>query len=190
MVRQKSLTVDQAADCLRRGEVIAYPTEAVYGLGCDPANEAAVRHILRLKNRSPNAGLILVADTLERLSPFIQTVDPKSVASALATWPGPVTWLFPRAESVPDWLAGNHATIAVRVSAHPVCRSLCEAFGGAIVSTSANPSTAQPATTRGQVEEYFGDAIAGVVEGALGANQQPSEIRDLATGAVIRAGGT
>jgi L-threonylcarbamoyladenylate synthase len=199
LAQQQSLAVEQAAECLRRGEVIAYPTEAVYGLGCDPANEAAVRHILRLKNRSPDAGLILIADTLDRLSPFIQSVNPKLLASALATWPGPVTWLFPRAESVPDWLAGNHATIAVRVSAHPVCRSLCEsfvcrslceAFGGAIVSTSANPSTAKPAISQGQVEDYFGDAIAGVVQGTLGANQRPSEIRDLATGAVIRAGGT
>lgn len=190
MVRQQSLTVDQAAHCLHRGEVIAYPTEAVYGLGCDPANEAAVRHILHLKNRSPDAGLILIADTLERLSPFIRAVDPKLLASARATWPGPVTWLFPRAESVPDWLAGKHATIAVRVTAHPVCRALCETFGGAIVSTSANPSAAKPAISPIQLEEYFGDAIAGVVEGKLGANQQPSEIRDLATGAVIRAGGT
>jgi len=190
MVQQQSLTVEQAAGCLRRGEVIAYPTEAVYGLGCDPSSEAAVRHILQLKNRRQEAGLILVADSLERLSPFVRPVTREQLAAAKATWPGPVTWLFPRARSVPDWLAGNHSTIAVRVSEHPVCISLCRAFGGAIVSTSANPAAAEPATEPGKVIEYFGNAIAGVVEGSLGANRQPSEIRDLATGAVIRAGGT
>ncbi|MGH6629827.1 MAG: L-threonylcarbamoyladenylate synthase, partial [Burkholderiales bacterium] len=145
MSSQLRLTVHQAADRLRQGKVIAYPTEAVYGLGCDPANETAVRLILKLKSRSEAAGLILIADRFEGLSPFIRPVDEKLLATALATWPGHVTWLFPRADTVPDWLAGKHTTIAVRVTAHPVCRALCKTFGGAVVSTSANPSGARPA---------------------------------------------
>lgn len=182
------LTVGKAVECLRQGRVIAYPTEAVYGLGCDPIDETAVRRVLELKSRPADAGLILIADRLDRFGPFIGSVENVLLDRALATWPGPVTWLFPRAAGVPDWLAGSHPTVAVRVTAHPLCRALCEAFGGAIVSTSANPRAAPPARTPEQVTEYFGDALCGTVEGQLGAGGRPSEIRDLASGEVIRTG--
>jgi len=186
------LTVTQAAEYLSAGRVIAYPTEAVFGLGCDPASEPAVRRILQLKQRSADAGLILIADCWEHLAPYAQRVDPGQLEKALATWPGPVTWLFPRADSVPDWLAGKqttstHPTIALRVTDHATCRALCAGFGGAIVSTSANPHAAPPATTAAQVIAYFADAIDGVVEGTPGTQQKPSEIRDLLSGRVIRA---
>ncbi len=180
------LTIEQAADCLKMGKVVAYPTEAVYGLGCDPANEDAVRSILTLKNRGEAAGLILIADRFDRFSAYVQAVPSEQLAMALATWPGPLTWLFPRARAVPDFLAGKHDTIALRVSAHPTCRSLCAAFGGAIVSTSANPSGAPPARGPTEVADYFGGALAGIVEGALGDQTRPSEIRELATGKTIR----
>ena len=183
-----TLSVSEAAERLRAGRVIAYPTEAVYGLGCDPMRESAVLGVLALKARKPEAGLILLADRYERFLPFVSGVEAGLLATARTTWPGPVTWLFPRAESVPDWLAGNHPTIALRVSAHPVCRALCAAFGGAIVSTSANPAGEPPARSPEAVTDYFGDRIAGVVGGALGGLRRPSEIRDLATGRVLRDG--
>jgi len=181
------LTVQQAADRLKEGEIIAYPTEAVYGLGCDPANEHAVRKILSLKSRREEAGLILIADTFERFQSYVQPVGAEQLAVAMASWPGPVTWLFPRALGVPDFLAGTHATIALRVTAHPICRSLCAAFGGAIVSTSGNPSGAPPATSPEEVANYFAGNLAGIVEGSLGDSIRPSEIRELATGKIIRA---
>lgn len=181
------LAISQAVDCLRQGRVIAYPTEAVYGLGCDPANEPAVRRILELKSRPASAGLILIADEFERLEPFVAPVDSRQLAQALDCWPGPVTFLFPRADGVPDWLAGDHPTIAVRVTDHPVCRELCRAFGGAIVSTSANPRGAEPARSPSEVERYFGAALCGTVAGELGGGARPSEIRDLATGEILRS---
>ena len=180
------LTVDAAAQCLRAGGVIAYPTEAVYGLGCDPGNEAAVRRILALKQRPASAGLILIGDSYEQFLPFIGAVSAEQRERARSVWPGAVTWLFPRAPGVPDWLAGSHDTIALRLSAHPVCRALCTAFGGAIVSTSANPRGAPPARSARDVSAYFGEELAGVVEGKLGGGERPSEIRDLASGRVIR----
>jgi L-threonylcarbamoyladenylate synthase len=182
------LTVRQGAQCLLDGGVIAYPTEAVYGLGCDPDNESAVRKILELKSRPASAGLILVADRLERFAPYIKAVSPELKERALSAWPGPVTWLFPRAAGVPDWLAGTHDTVALRISAHAGCRALCDAFGGPIVSTSANPSTQEPARSAARVESYFPGQLCGIVEGELGGSDLPSEIRDLATGRVIRAG--
>ena len=181
------LSVRQGAQCLLDGRVIAYPTEAVYGLGCDPDNEAAVRRILELKSRPASAGMILIADRLERFAPYIEPVSAELKERALAAWPGPVTWLFPRAADVPDWLAGTHSTIALRITDHPVCRELCDAFGGALVSTSANPGGQEPAINTEQVEEYFGSSLCGTVQGDLGSQDQPSEIRDLATGRVLRA---
>ncbi len=180
------LTVEQAAQCLKAGEIIAYPTEAVFGLGCDPCNEQAVRRLLQLKSRPLSAGLILIADSFQRFELFIGPVSEKSQQLAMSAWPGPVTWLFPRAANVPDWLAGNHDTIALRLTAHQTCRELCAAFAGAVVSTSANPSSAEPARSAGRVEDYFGSCLGGIVGGALGGEDRPSEIRDLASGAVIR----
>jgi len=188
MARHSLLTVAQAVNCLRGGKVIAYPTEAVFGLGCDPNSESAVRQLLSLKNRPATAGLILIADSYERFEPFIAPVPAQLRERAMLTWPGPVTWLFPRAENTPDWLAGKHDSIALRITDHAVCRELCSAFGGAIVSTSANPSTAEPARSAARVEEYFGSYVCGTVAGALGGNESPSEIRDLASGVVIRKG--
>lgn len=181
-----TLTVLQAAERLRAGAVIAYPTESVYGLGCDPLRESAVRRILALKNRAPEAGLILIADRFERFVPFVGPTDAEQLARARASWPGPVTWLFPRGAAVADWLAGDHPTIALRIPDHPVCRALCAAFGGAVVSTSANPGGEPPARTAAAVGGYFDARIAGVVAGEPGGRRQPSEIRDLATGRVLR----
>lgn len=188
MLKHSLLTVDQAAQSLRDGKIIAYPTEAVFGLGCDPGNEAAVRQLLSLKGRPAAAGLILIADQFERFNPYTKPVSEALQQRAGSSWPGPVSWLFPRADCVPDWLAGNHDTIALRLTAHPVCRALCAAFKGAIVSTSANPSSSEPARSAEQVEEYFGFLLGGIVAGALGEDSKPSEIRDLISGAVIRPG--
>ena len=182
------ITIGQAVECLQTGRVFAYPTEAVYGLGCDPANEAAVRRVLKLKSRPADAGLILIADQFDRFESYVGALDGALLDRALATWPGPVTWLFPRAAWVPDWLAGSHPTIALRVTAHPVCRALCAAFGAAIVSTSANPRAEAPARSAARVAEYFGDALCGILAGDLGAGEQPSEIRDLVSGRVLRSG--
>jgi L-threonylcarbamoyladenylate synthase len=144
-----------------------------------------VRRILSLKQRAESMGLILVGSQFTQFADWVADVDP---AAALATWPGPVTWLFPRHESVPDFVAGSHPSLAIRVSAHPVCRALAEAFGGPLVSTSANPHSVPPALTAGEVEDYFGGYIAGIVAGALGGREACSEIRDLASGKVLRGG--
>lgn len=187
-MRHTLLNVTEAAERMRAGEVVAYPTEAIFGLGCDPANEKAVRKLLMLKNREPEQGLILIGANFDQFRPWIAEVPAKQLERAMQTWPGAVTWLFPRAAEVPDFIAGNHPTLAIRVTDHPISRALSEAFGGPIVSTSANPHSAPPARSAGEVEDYFGSFIAGIVAGALGGRTQCSEIRDLASGRVLRAG--
>ena len=177
-----------AVEKLRAGQVIAYPTEAVYGLGCDPRNETAVRHLLALKVRHESLGLVLIASGFEQLKTWIASVDRALIDKAMQTWPGPVTWLFPRADGVPDYVAGKHETVAVRVTAHGPSRALCTAFGGALISTSANPSTALPARSADEVGQYFATGLAGILAGDLGEGKKPSEIRDLVSGKIIRQG--
>jgi len=188
MVSQTLLDTATAVQHLRSGQVIAYPTEAVYGLGCDPANESAVRSLLLMKGRHESAGLVLIASGFSQLGRWIAPVDETLVERAMKTWPGPVTWLFPRADNVPDFVAGSHNTIAVRITAHEPSRALCEAFGSALISTSANHTTAEPARTVTQVREYFGSGLAGILAGELGGGEKPSEIRDLVSGNIIRRG--
>jgi len=188
MVAYTLLDTAAAVEQLRAGHVIAYPTEAVFGLGCDPANEAAVRSLLSMKNRHESAGLVLIASSFSQLRHWIAEVDEALIDKAMQTWPGPVTWLFPRADNVPDYVAGQHDTIAVRITAHGPSRALCDAFGGALISTSANHTTAEPARTATQVHEYFGSTLAGILDGELGDGEKPSEIRDLVSGRIIRGG--
>jgi len=185
---QPLLDTTAAVEKLRAGHVIAYPTEAVFGLGCDPDNESAIRKLLALKSRQVSAGLVLIASGFSQLERWIAPVEPALAEKAMKTWPGPVTWLFPRAAGVPDFVAGKHHTIALRITAHEPSRALCDAFGSALISTSANHASAPPARTAAQVEAYFGSEIAGILAGELGDGEKPSEIRDLVSGQVIRQG--
>lgn len=177
-----------ARDVLHREGVVAYPTEAVYGLGCDPQSSLAVAKLLRLKRRPAGKGLVLVAAALDQLTPYIAPLTGPMAARVLPTWPGPFTWLLPAADATPRWLRGEHATIAVRLSDHPVVRALCDAFGGALVSTSANLSGRPPARSPLAVQRLFGAEVDYILHGALGGLARPTAIRDGLTGLVLRAG--
>lgn len=172
---------------LRRGGVVAYPTEGVWGLGCDPWDAAAVRALLALKGRPERKGLILVAGDVEQLRPLLRALPAGRIAEVLASWPGPRTWVVPAPPEVPALIRGDSTGIALRVSAHPVVRALCLAFGGPIVSTSANPSGRPAARSALAVRGYFRDRLDAVLPGALGGQRGPSEIRDALSGRILRA---
>ena len=178
----------RAVCVLRHGGVLAYPTEAVYGLGCDPMNTKAVFRILELKKRPWQKGLILIASDQHQLEPYLLPIPATLQQQLDDSWPGPITWLLPARPEVPYWLRGTHDSIAVRVTAHPGSIALCEGFGGAIVSTSANPATLAPARTPLKVRSYFGERLAMILHGPLGGRSQPSEIRDGRTGQQVRSG--
>jgi L-threonylcarbamoyladenylate synthase len=182
------LDTSSAVEQLRKGNIIAYPTEAVYGLGCDPHNESAIRKLLDLKARSESAGFVLIASDFEQLNPWVDDVEPELITKARQSWPGPVTWLFPRAPQVGNMVAGDHTTIAVRITAHEPSRALCKAFGSALISSSANTHASEPARSAEQVEDYFGNQLGGILAGPLGEPGRPSEIRDLLSGNIIRHG--
>lgn len=176
----------QAARIVHGGGVVAYPTEAVFGLGCDPFNPQAVYRLLALKQRPWEKGLILIAADLTQLDPFIQPLSETELTTVNATWPGPVTWLLPTRPETPKWLRGTHHSIAVRITDHPLAAALCLALGHALVSTSANPAGRPPAKSPLKVRQYFDQQLDAIVSGPLGNQQRPSEIRDLHTGGVVR----
>lgn len=174
----------QAIKQLRTGGIVAYPTEAVYGLGCDPFNQEAVRQLQELKRRPSGKGVILLASDFSQIAPCLE-LTPAMRDHMLASWPGPVTWVAPASPAVPDWLsvAGG---VAVRVTAHPLAGALCRAFGGPLVSTSANPSSQRPARDPLTVLRYFADSAVLILHGTTGGEQRPSAIYDAASGARYR----
>ena len=178
----------RAAEAVRAGGVIAYPTEAVYGLGCDPLEQGAVQRIYELKQRDAAKGLILIASDIRQLLPFMAPLSAAVMKSLEATWPGPVTWVVPAAASLPSWLSGGRTTLAVRVTAHPIAAALCRELEMALVSTSANRSGRPPARTALAVRNQLGDDVDEIVSGAVGGLNKPTEIREALTGKVLRAG--
>lgn len=181
------LALRRAAAALRAGGVIAYPTEAVWGLGCEPYNRDAVARLLTLKRRDWRKGLILVASDFEQLQPFVAEVSRAKLKPALATWPGAVTWLLPAAADAPHWITGGSAQIAVRVTAHAQAAALCREYGGAVVSTSANVARRPPARTLMQLRRNFGGQLDFILPGELGDLNAPTPIRELGTGRILRA---
>ncbi len=182
------LTHAQAADVARHGGVIAYPTEGVWGLGCDPHNEAAVTRLLALKQRDIAKGLILIAAREAQLEDYLDypALPRERLAAVRATWPGPNTWIIPAGPYAPAWITGAHRGVAVRVSAHPDVVALCEAFGGALVSTSANLSGQDAPSRREDLDPALLAAIDGVCEGGTGGRSGPSMIRNALDGEILR----
>lgn len=185
---ENTLDIASAADLLRRGGVIAYPTEAVWGLGCDPGNEAAVLRLLRIKQRPVEKGMIVVAAGLEAVRPWLDLAQLPAgrMTEVAASWPGPNTWAIPSTPLAPPWVTGSHRSLAVRISAHPVVVALCEAFGGPVVSTSANLAGQPPAYSREELDPALLAGIDGVVGGETGGLERPTPIRNALDGAVLR----
>ncbi len=182
--------VTDAVAALKSGGVIAYPTEAVWGLGCDPSQETAVLRLLAIKQRPIEKGLILIAGALAQFNGWLNwnALPAERRAAVLASWPGPNTWIVPATARVARWVTGDHAGVAVRVSAHPTVVALCAAFGGPLVSTSANLSGEPPAFQREALDPALLAQIDGVVAGETGGLSAPSAIRDAITGAQLRGG--
>jgi len=185
----KELTLLTAVARLRAGGVIAYPTEAVWGLGCDPGHQMAVHALLTLKQRPVEKGMILVAADLHQLQGWarLEALPDERQREVLASWPGANTWILPAGPRAPKWVTGDHSGLAVRISAHPLVAALCRAWGGPLVSTSANLAGEPPARTRDELDPRLLSLLDGVVDGATGGLAQPTPIRDGLSGNVLRS---
>jgi L-threonylcarbamoyladenylate synthase len=183
------LDPEEAAAALRRGGLIVYPTEAVWGLGCDPFDAAAVRRLLVLKQRPQAKGMILVGASLDQFEALIDLAALPAArrGAVLATWPGPHTWTVPCTTRVPETLRGDHATLAMRISAHPDVIAVCRAFGGPLVSTSANPAGEPPPRRRADLDPNLLAGVDGILDGETGGLERPTPIRDALSGEVLRA---
>ncbi len=178
--------VASAAEVVRAGGILAYPTEAVFGLGCNPADSAALTRLLALKRRPEDKGLILIAAEFDQLAGWLGELPPGALERCLASWPGPDTWVVPARPGIPPLLSGGRPTLAVRVTAHPLAAALCRACGHALVSTSANTSGQPPIVSAAELARAFGDGLDAILDGALGGLDRPTRIRDALTGEVLR----
>jgi len=177
-----SQNIRHASRILHKGGVIAYPTEGVFGLGCLPDDYAAVSRVLKIKLRDPSLGLILIISDTEQLLGWTDQPDPDLAPNR----ENPVTWIVPATNEVPCWIRGDHPGLAVRLTAHPVARALCEGASSALVSTSANISGRAPARNAYVLRRQFGTLVDYIVPGECGPATGPSEIRDLLTGKTVR----
>jgi len=182
-----SLHIRKASRIVLAGGVIAYPTEAVFGLGCLPDNAHAVSRILALKRRRSDKGLILVAASLEQVDRLAELPSGEMRRKIEASWPGPVTWVLQAKTSVSRLVTGGRNTVAIRVSSHDVVRELCRRVGSAIVSTSANVSGHNPARHSFQVRRRLGNHVDYIVPGDVDGLASPSKILDAASGRVLRS---
>ncbi len=178
-------SIDQVAAHIRRGGVIAYPTESCYGFGCDPLNRNAVLRVLKLKQRPQRKGLILIASSYRQVARFIKPLTPAEQAILKNDGAQAITCLMPVKPSCPRWLRGAHDTLAVRLTAHPVAAGLCRALDMALVSTSANIGGDKPARTYAECSRRFGRRVL-VLPGRVGRRKRPSTIRAWADGRIVR----
>ena len=172
---------------MREGGVVACPMEAVWGLSCDPNNETAVQRLLTIKGRPESKGLILIADDLERLRPWLGKIQ-KAEWRRFKEAPNdhPITWLLPHNENVPPFIVGSNEKLAVRLVTHPPAAAVCALFAAPLVSTSANPSGMHAANSASMVKQYFPHSIACYCPGEVGNAKSVSEIRDINTGEILR----
>ena len=178
--------INQAVNALREGGIISYPTEGVFGLGCDPFNETAVKRLLKIKGRKVEKGLLLIASSWNQAKGLIKTKSSLRVVDEVSQSKSPITWVFSTTKKTPCWICGKFDTVAIRVTKHPIAKELCQKFGGPIVSTSANLVGKAPAKNTKQVREQFSAIIDFTVSGRVGALKKTTQIRDANTNKVIR----
>jgi len=157
--------IDVAVDALRDGDLVAFPTETVYGLGADAQNPDAVRKVYEIKGRPATHPLIVHIDHPRQLERWALSVPPAAQALADRFWPGPLTLVLRRAPAVDLAITGGQDTVAVRVPAHPVAQQLLRAFGGGIAAPSANRYGHVSPTRADHVRDEFGDAIQVILDG-------------------------
>ncbi|PMF98743.1 threonylcarbamoyl-AMP synthase [Vibrio breoganii] len=184
------MVIDQAVDALKQGKVIAYPTEAVFGVGCDPDDEKALEALIELKQRDPSKGLILIAASFDQLLPYVDVsaLSAEQLDTVFKSWPGPVTWVMPISKKVHELVHGQFDSVAVRVTDHEMVQLLCLEFGKPITSTSANLSGLPPCLTADEVESQLGSEDVFILQGAVGNRNKPSEIKDARSLQVLRQG--
>jgi L-threonylcarbamoyladenylate synthase len=182
-----SLHIRAAARVVLAGGIVAYPTEAVFGIGCLPDNEHALRALLSLKQRSATKGLLLIAASYEQVVAVAELPSGAMRREIERSWPGPVTWILHAREHISQLITGGRDTLGIRLTSHPVARALCARVDSAIVSTSANISGRRPIRSIWRLHRVLGGRVDYILPGSLGGLGAPTTIRDAVTGRVLRS---
>ena len=177
--------INQAADIIKNGGLIAYPTETVYGLGADPYNAEAIQKIFTAKGRAEDKGIILLIRGVDDLSTLVHTVSPTAQILIEVFWPGPLTLVFHANRDLSPALLGGRDTIALRHSSSSVASRLLFALGGPLTSTSANRSAEPPARSACEVENALGDHLDLILDGGPSDTTLPSTLVDVSSDRVI-----
>lgn len=175
--------IEDITTVFKQGGVFAYPTESVFGLGCDPENEVAISKLLAIKERPVHKGLILIASDFSQVEKYLQPILPSQIQFTTAS---ETTYIFPALASTSTYLTGDFSSLAIRVTTHPLVRSLCTVLDSAIVSTSANTSGQPPAKSVEAVSDQLSKKIDALLDGELGKLSKPTQIRDSISGEIIR----
>jgi len=165
MVRATQTEIEAAVEALRAGDLVAFPTETVYGLGANAQNPAALRKIFEAKGRPASHPLIVHLDSARYLHRWTQRLSPEAEKLAARFWPGPLTLVLQKAPHVLDAITGGQDTIAVRVPGHPMAQQLLTAFGGGIAAPSANRYGRLSPTRAEHVRDELGDTVRIVLDG-------------------------
>ena len=185
-----NIDLSNALNVLNTQGVIAYPTEAVFGLGCDPDSSIAIEKVLQIKKRPASKGLILIASNIEQLQHYadFSLLNSTQLSAIQKTWPGPFTWIVPAKKNLSKLISGDFESVAVRVSAHPVVQQLCLQFGKPIISTSANLSGLTPCSTSQEVEIMFAKhpLLENIIDAPVSGLANPSQIHDAISGKRLR----
>ena len=175
----------RAAQAMMRGEIVAYPTETLYGLAADPFSEPAVRRLFEAKGRTPSEPIPIIISDYRQLAMAAGHTGPEAESYAQAFWPGPLSLIFPRSRHLPDCLCAANGTVCIRFTSSSVALSLARAFGGPITATSANRSGAPPAT---RPEDVKLPHVTVCIDGGELTGDLPSTIFDPRSGLVLRPG--
>ena len=178
--------INRFVHAVSRGAVFGYPTDTVWGLGCHPLIASSVSRILQIKNRSPDKGLILLSSRIEYCLDYLE-VETNELESIRLPTERPTTWLVTASELCPPWIHGIYPTVGIRVTSHPLIQAICDGLQAPIVSTSANRSGKATARTSFQMHKQFASELDFIVNGFDTGSHQPSEIKSLTSGTVMRA---
>ena len=182
--------IEKAVSYLKEGQVVAYPTETIYGLGADVQDKKAVKRIYDLKARDYGLPISILVSNLSMLREVVSEVPDRALVLMRKFWPGALTILFPASSIIPKGLVTNTGKVGIRISSHPVASALVEAFGRPMTTTSANLSGFPPSLAVKHVQKYFGDKLLCIIDGGEVEPSRGSTVVDIGedTMRIIRDG--
>ena len=181
MNNKEQANIEEAVNVLKKGGIVVYPTETVYGIGCDPFNRIAYERVQHLKGRTKKQ-MLLLACSLSQVEQFTGRLANIPRRLAHEFWPGPLTMVIKPRNEMPEYLYGDSGGVAFRITSHPIAAAISKNFGYPMTSTSANITGKPPVETYEEALNMFGKDVSIVIENNIPLNGTPSTVIDLTSG--------